>query len=232
MDKSRPVVISLGGSLVVPNGLINTRFLTEFNSFIREKIAHGFKFFICIGGGATARHYIEAAKQLVGSITDRDLDWLGIHATRLNAHLIRTMFHDLAHPRVISNYEKKIENLTQPLVIAAGGKPGWSTDYDSAMLARDYNADMLINMSNIETIYESDPRKNPQAAPLHHITWEQMEKLVGEKWKPGINVPFDPVATRLAKKLGLKVYVIGKNLKNLDNILMGKEFLGTVITSA
>lgn len=230
MDKTKPVVISLGGSIVVPNGGIDIKFLTEFNNFIRKKIAENWRFFIVVGGGATARHYIDYAKKIVGTITDWDLDWLGIHTTRLNAHLIKTIFQDVAHPRIIENYEKKIAHLSEPLVIAAGWKPGCSTDYDAVVLARDYDAKVVINMSNITTVYDKDPKQFPTAKPLHNLTWREFEKLVGTDWKPGSNLPFDPVATRFAKTLGIVVYVIGKDLTNLDSILKGRDFTGTVIT--
>jgi uridylate kinase len=47
---------------------------------------------------------------------------------------------------------------------------------------------------------------------------------------PGKNVPFDPVASRHAAKIGLKVIcAAGKNLQNLELILSGKPFLGTTI---
>lgn len=232
MDKSKPIIISLGGSLVIPNGGMDTKFLSDFNHFIREKITEGFRFFIVVGGGATARHYIEEAKQVVGNITDWDLDYLGIHATRLNAHLLRTIFQDVAHPRIIANYEKKINNLRQPMVVAAGWKPGFSTDYCAVTLGRDYDAKVVINMSNITTVYDKDPKKFPDAKPLHKINWDEFTKLVGNIWSPGSNLPFDPVATRFAKELGISVYVIGKDLANLDNILEGLDFVGTVISSS
>lgn len=230
MDKKKPIIVSLGGSLVVPNGGIDTKYLASFNSFIREKVANNWRFFIVVGGGATARRYIDAGQKVVGSLTDWDLDWLGIHTTHLNAHLLRTIFQDIAHPRIIQNYEKKIKNLTQPLVVAAGWKPGCSTDYDAVVLARDYRARVVVNMSNIVSVYDKDPKKHKDAQPLHKLTWEQFEKIIGSKWKPGSNYPFDPIATKLAKKLGLTVYVIGKDLDNLDGLLRGKKFEGTVIS--
>lgn len=232
MDKSKPIVISLGGSLVIPNGGMDTKFLSDFNTFIRAKIAQDWRFFIVVGGGATARHYIDEAKQIVGNITDWDLDFLGIHATRLNAHLIRTIFQDVAHPRIIANYEKKIAHVRQPVVIAAGWKPGFSTDYDAVILGRDYDANVIINMSNIASVYDKDPKKFPDAKPFHKMNWDEFAALVGNKWNPGSNLPFDPVATKLAKDLGLTVYVIGRDLSNLENILDGKNFLGTAISSA
>ncbi len=230
MDKDKPIIISLGGSLVIPNGGMDTKFLSEFNHFIREKIASCWRFFIVVGGGATARHYIEEAKKIAGNITDWDLDFLGIHATRLNAHLLRTIFQDVAHPRIIANYEKKIDNLKQPVVIAAGWKPGFSTDYDAVILARDYDAKIIINMSNISQVYNRDPKKFTDAKPLHQISWSDFEKLVGNKWSPGSNLPFDPIATKAAKEFNLTVYVVGKDLNNLNKILDGVEFLGTVIS--
>lgn len=231
MDKSKPIIISLGGSLVIPQGGIDTGFLSRFNAYIRKKIADKWRFFIVVGGGATARHYIEAARKIAGPITDWDLDWLGIHTTRLNAQLIRTIFRDVAHQRIIENYKKRIVNLHEPLVIAAGWRPGCSTDYDAVVLAHDYSARIVINMSNIPVVYDRDPKHHPDAKPLHKLAWDEFQKLVGTEWNPGKNLPFDPVATKRAKELGLKVYIIGSDLTNLDNILEGKDFLGTVISS-
>ena len=231
MDKSKPVVISLGGSLVVPNGGIDTAYIKKFNQFVREKIAEGWRFFVVVGGGATARTYIEAARNVTGEISDWDLDYLGIHTTELNAHFIRTVFRDIAHPRIVHNYEKKIENLKEPLVIAAGWKPGCSTDYDAMLLVRDYGGDTLINMSNIEWVYNKDPKKHTDAKPIKRSTWGDFEKLFDKNWFPGNNVPFDPQATKLAKELNSRVYIIGKDLTNLNNLLNGREFTGTVIVS-
>lgn len=231
MDKNKPIIISLGGSLIVPNGGIDLEFLKKFNDFIRKKIAQKWRFFIVVGGGKLARHYIQAAKETVGSITDWDLDWLGIHSTRLNAHLVRTIFHDLAHPRIIENYEKKILNLKESLVIASGWKPGRSTDYDAVVLAKDYNAKMIINMSNIPKVYDKDPKIHKKAKPLDKITWSEFKKLFDAKWRPGANVPFDPMAIDLAQKHCLIVYCIGSDIDNLENVLSGREFIGTVVYS-
>lgn len=230
IDKSRPLVISLGGSLVSPNGGVATSFLSEFNLFIRAKITQGWRFFIVVGGGAVARHYIDAARNIVGDISDWDLDWLGIHATRLNAHIIKTIFEGVVHPRIIQNYDKKIVNLTKPLVVAAGWKPGWSTDYDAVILARDYGAKVIINMSNITQVYDKDPKEYKQAKPIRKISWDKFEKLVGTNWRPGSSLPFDPIATKLAKEIGLTVYVLSKDLLNFDKVFLHKEFVGTIIS--
>ena len=57
-----------------------------------------------------------------------------------------------------------------------------------------------------------------------------MEKIVGSKWSPELNLPFDPIATKLAKKLGLTVIVTnGNNFENINNIITGDKFIGTII---
>ncbi len=228
--KQPPVIISVGGSLIVPNGGIDTKFLSKFNEFIRKHVKKGKTFFIVAGGGKTARHYIEAGRKIIGNITTDDLDWLGIHSTRLNAHLLRTIFKDIAHPRIIKDYDKKFYNLKKPVVIGAGWKPGWSTDYDAVMLAKHYGSRLIINLTSVYWVYDKDPKKHKDAKPIKRLTWEEMESIVGTEWKPGTNAPFDPVAAQLAKKLGLTVIVTnGHDFRNLDKILEGDAFKGTVI---
>src|ERR1043166_9478435 len=96
-ENDRIVIISLGGSLVVPDG-IDTVFLAKFKDCIERHIAEGFRFLVIVGGGQTARRYQKAAHD-VAELTDEDADWLGVHATRLNAHLLRTVFKHVAHPK-------------------------------------------------------------------------------------------------------------------------------------
>lgn len=228
--KEPPIIISVGGSLIVPNGGVDTEFLSNLNKLIRREVTKGKRFFLVSGGGKIARHYQEAGRQVIGDINNEDLDWLGIHATRFNAHLLRTIFQDIANPRIITNYDKKFRKWEEPVVIGAGWKPGWSTDYDAVILARDYGAQLIINLSNIDGVYNKDPKKFPDAKFINKITWEEMIKIIGDKWSPGFNAPFDPIAAPLAKKIGLTVVVAnGHNFKNLEKIIDGEPFKGTVI---
>ena len=226
-------VISVGGSLIVPNEGINTQFLKHLNNFIRQQLAtdEHRQFFLVSGGGMTTRHYQEAAKDVIGhELPDSDIDWLGLHATRLNGHLLRTIFYDIAHPRIVENYDHKLENLHERLVIGAGWKPGWSTDYCAVQLAEDYGVKTVINLSNIDQVYDKDPKKFSDAIPLPAISWTDFRKIVGDTWTPGMNAPFDPIASKKAQGLGLKVIVMNGNpFDNLLNYFAKKEFVGTVI---
>jgi len=226
------IVMSIGGSLIVPNGGIDTEFLMNLNKFIRKQLAKNKnrQFFLVIGGGAIARHYRDAGAEVIGhELTDDDKDWLGIHATKLNAHLVRTIFRDIAHPYIIKHYEI-IRKVTESVIVAAGWKPGWSTDNDAVLICEDYGVREVLNLSNIDKVYDKDPKQFPDAKPIDNINWGKFRKIVGDKWIPGINAPFDPVAAKKAQELKVKVVVMnGYNFENLENYFNGKKFVGTVI---
>ena len=224
--------MSIGGSLVVPNEGIDTKFLSELNKFIREQLAKhpNRQFFLVIGGGSTAGAYINAGRQVIGGeLTRDDLDWLGIHTTKLNAHLVRTIFRDIAHPYIIKHYEI-IRKVTEPVVVAAGWKPGWSTDYDAIMLCEDYDVKEVVNLSNVKQVYNKDPKEFKDAKPVDKFSWKDFRKMVGDKWVPRMNTPFDPVAAKKAEELGVKVVVMsGADFDNVRKYFDGEKFLGTVI---
>jgi len=228
-------VLSLGGSVFAPNGgknQIDIQYLHKFDRFIRKQIALKRRFFIVTGGGFTARQYRDAAQAAAGKgITDEDLDWVGVHATRLNAHLFRTLLRDVAYPFVLKHYEivdKKANDY--PVVMCAGWRPGWSTDYDAVVVANDYKVKTIINLSNIDQVYDKDPKKHKDAQPIKKMSWDELIKIVGSEWKPGLNAPFDPIASRIAKESKLKVIVTnGHDFRNLERILDGKSYIGTTI---
>lgn len=226
--RKTPVIISLGGSLIVPKTGIDAAFLRRFRTFIAKRVAKGGRFVLICGGGSTARAYQKAAKA-VGHLSREDVDWIGIHSTRLNAHLLRTVFRKLAHATVVKN-PMAPPSFREPVLIAAGWKPGWSTDYCATLLASSLGATTVMNLSDIDRVYSADPRKDPKAKPLEYIGWKAFRRLVGNRWDPGANVPFDPVAAKMAERIGLEVKMVnGRDLDAIGKALDGKPFKGTVI---
>jgi len=227
--KKETIVLSVGGSLVVPKEGIDTVFLKNFKKLMEKFCRTGQRFVVVVGGGGTARQYQTAAKAIV-KLTRDDLDWLGIHSTRLNGHLVRTVLRDLAHPIMIKDPTTPLGKWTEPILVAAGWKPGWSTDYVATRLAKRLKAKFLVNLSNIDLLCDKDPNKFSDAKTIKDISWQDFRKIVGTEWDPGMNVPFDPVASRLAEQCKLDVVILnGKNIKNLDNFLSQKKFVGTTI---
>ena len=160
---------------------------------------------------------------------DFDLDLVGIRATKLNAELVRVLFGNLAHKDVVEDPNKKIKT-DKNIVIASGWVPGFSSDMDAVLLAKNVCADKVINLSNIEYVFDKDPKKFKSAKSIEKISWSDFQKIVGTRWVAGHSFPFDPVASVKAKQFGLKVIVAkGNDLNNLKNIFGDKKFKGTVI---
>lgn len=221
-------ILSVGGSIIIPKTGFDLDFLNNFRKLIIEKIKKGDRFIIITGGGNTARMYQAAAKD-IGQLKPDDVDWMGIHATRLNAHFMRTILRDYAHPIVVRDFTQKL-NWTEPVLVASGWKPGWTTDYCATKFAELYGGKQVINLSNIDYIFDSDPKTNPNAKKFENMTWSEIRKIVGDKHVPGANVPFDPIASREAEMIGLTVSIVnGKNLKEVEKALDGEKFQGTVI---
>ncbi len=223
-------MVALGGSIVFPER-IDWAFLRRFRSFILRQVKKGRKFVIVVGGGRLSRMYVEAAAK-VTTVKNEDKDWLGIHATRSNAHLLRTIFRDIADPVVIDN-RYKIKKLRFPVTIASGWRPGWSTDYVAAALTHDFGVKTFIVAGKPDGVYTKDNVRYKNAKYISKLTWREYRKLIPARWEPGSHAPVDPVAARFAEKNNLvSVVVAGTDLKNFNALLSGGNFRGTCISDS
>nr|QQK86621.1 uridylate kinase [Treponema sp.] len=227
-------VLSVGGSIVAPDKP-DFDFLDKFSKTIRNWLSQDSsrKIIMVIGGGAPARDYQNAYRTVCvlckKNINNDEADWIGIMATRLNAQLVKALFSDLC-PNPVVYDPTAVDMFGGQVLVAAGWKPGFSTDNDAVVLAERFSGNLVVNLSNIAKVYTDDPKKNPEAKPIDSISWEDFIKIVGTEWVPGKNTPFDPVASQRAQKAGIKVIcAAGKDIENLENILNGKNFKGTVI---
>jgi uridylate kinase len=227
MENTEAIVISLGGSIIVPDE-IDTLFLKSFVEMVRGYVSKGYRFVIITGGGKVARKYQNAAKELVNPSTE-DLDWIGIASLKLNAELTRVVFGDLAHHEVIPNLEEPFSS-DRPVIIGSAFQPGRSTDWDAVIAAHTMGAKKVINLSNIDFAYDKDPHKYPDARKLEKVSWSEYRSFIPAEWTSGLSTPFDPIASERAESLGIEVAIMnGRNIENLKKYLNGQEFVGTVI---
>lgn len=219
------LIISLGGSVFVQDS-IKADFITDFISLVKRHL-DTYHFIIVVGGGKFCRVYQDAARAM--GVTDADeLDRIGIRVTQVNAELFRALLGSEAHAEIQNNPTKKIT--TEKIIVASGWKPGCSTDHDTVLLAQTYGAKKIINITNTDYLYDRDPRQHKDAKPIKQTTWAALQSIVGTEWKPGLNTPFDPVATKVGAQSKLKLIIVGPNIKNLDNLLRNKPFSGTIIS--
>lgn len=228
MAKKEKFVVSLGGSIAFPNGP-DIQFLKDFCQMIVKEVQKGNQFAIVVGGGGIARQYQKASLE-IGQVSSAGKDWMGIYSTRLHAIFLREILKPLFLGVFFDEKGRKKSFSDYKVLIFAGQKPGNSTDLVAVKKAADLSVDTVINLSKPDYVYTANPDEDKTAEPIERLTWPEFFKLVPEKWSPGMNAPFDPIAGRLAQKNSLKVIVAcGRDLSNFQKILAGEKFKGTII---
>jgi len=226
--KKSMIVISLGGSLIVPDK-IDIKFLKEFKKII-QKHAREYKFIIVCGGGSVARKYISSLKEL--SINEKLQSFAGISATRMNARFMSYIFHinpEKGIPHKMKNLRKYIKKQDIIFCGALEYKPDQTSDSTAAEIAQKLKSD-FINLTNIAGLYNKNPLEHKNAKFISKISWIEFDKMANKiKFKPGQHFVLDQTASKIILKNKIKTYILGKNLKNLDNLLDNKKFKGTII---
>lgn len=222
------IVISLGGSLIVPDE-VDINFLNNFKNTINSFVEKGKKFVIIAGGGKLCRRYQDSA-MAISNLTPEELDWLGIYSTRFNAQFLKFVFGKNAKEEIITDPTLEI-TFDKPIILGGGWKPGNSTDLVAITIAKSIGAKKVINLSNTDYVYDSDPKFNKEAEKIENISWKDYRMLIPDGWHPGLNSPFDPVASKLAEENQISVITMnGTNIPNFTDFLEGRDFKGTTIS--
>jgi len=223
-------IIKLGGSILVPE-FANGGLLAEFRKIILSRVALGERFIIMIGGGYVCRKYQEALVD-AGVSDYESQNWMGVFTTRLNAEFIRLGFGDAAHPEILVSPDSMPEEISHAVVVCGADQPGRSSNYDAVLFARNIGATQVINLSNIDYVYNTDPRTNPDAIRHPEVSWAQYRTFIPKEFTPGMSTPFDPVASGQAQALDIDVvFMKGSPIQNLKNYLENGEVEGSVISN-
>lgn len=223
------IIISLGGSVLVPDE-INTEYFKRFADFVKE-IHKKHEVAIVTGGGRLARKYIEIARRF--GANEAFCDIIGIDATRLNSRLMIAAIGEDANFEPLKNFEEARNFINSKKILVMGGThPGHSTDAVSAILAEYINADLLINATNVDGIYDKDPKKYKNAVLYKKLSADQLVDIVkSHSLGAGDYKLIDILAAKIIQRSKIRtIFLNGKNLENMRNAIAGKKFVGTVIT--
>lgn len=222
-------VISLGGSVFYGTDKIDVDYIKKFSKTIRKFAKKGNKFVIITGGGKPARDYIGAMKEL--GATEGISDMPAILITKANAWLVMAALSNACNDKMPENYEEIFEKLKASNIVVCGGfMPGVDTDADAASISDYAGAGRLINITNVRGVYDKDPKKFENARFIQKISYGDYMKLIMPiEIKPGSHAPFSLMATKMAQRAGIKICVIGRDIKNFENCASGRKFDGTII---
>ena len=228
--KKRVIVLSLGGSIIIPKD-INVKFLTQFRKMLKQN-TRKYKFVVVCGGGSTAREYISGLeKENIGKKRFFQ-GLLGIATTRLNARFMTYFFGNDAN-KGIPHDMKEVKNMLKLYDIVFCGALRYAkdetSDGTSAKLANYFKTN-FINITNVPGLHTKNPKKYKNAKLIPHISWKDFHKMAtSQGFKPGQHFVLDQSAARIIRDYEISTYIIGQNLKQLDNLLKNKKFKGTLI---
>ncbi len=229
MATRRRVALNTGGSIVAP-AVIDPDFLRRLAQVL-IKASDDRDLFVVVGGGRTARVYIEAGRAI--GADEETLDRIGIEATRLNARLLIAGLGERVFPHVPGSVGEALDAIeANPIVVMGGTRPGQTTDAVSAMLADEAGADELIILTNVDGVYTEDPGANPDADRLPEITSARLQEIVGsDQYEAGSKTVVDPVAAGIIHRAGITTKVLdGRDLEQVTAALAGEAFHGTIVT--
>jgi uridylate kinase len=182
------------------------------------------------GGGIIARHYVNLARSL-GS-DESSLDVMGIEISRLNAMLLSAALGNSVYPVIPSNLQEiSIACQSGKIVVSGGLHPGQSTNATAALICEKIKADRFLNATDVDGIYDSDPKENPKAKMFKEITIKRCFKLLNtESTQAGSYDLMDIVAMKVIERSKIPTWVIKSDPKIIRNLIMKNSQAGTKIT--
>jgi len=148
-----------------------------------------------------------------------ELEMLGTPTRVMSALRIDQVCEPFIRKRAIHHLEKGY------VVILAGGtgSPFFTTDSAAALKACELNCEILLKGSNVEGIYDADPRQNKDAKMFKTISFQKALEM-------GLTV-MDNTAYALCQRERIPVVVFNLgNLENIERILAGED-VGTLVTN-
>lgn len=227
------IVLKIGGSILSPSfeNLFDFNYVNSFKEkFLQFSETH--QFVLIAGGGHLAKKYQSIAKDNGAGV--REIDWAGTSSNNHNSVMLRVALGDSAHDTSLTYSQIREGNtieFSEPFLTVGANEPGHSGDYDTVIMANNYNSKKIFILKDVDGVYTSDPDINPDAKFLKDLSWDEYQKILGtEIFTPKMAVPVDPIATKLAHESGISCIIInGKNLDNLIKAIAGEDFIGTTI---
>ncbi len=219
------IVITIGGSIIIKDH--NYKKFKDYAEVLQD-LADENEIFVVVGGGKTARDYIGIVRGL--GVSEAVCDDVGIEVTRLNAKLLIAALGDHAYPEVPHNFRDALQFAASKKIIVMGGtEPAHSTDAVGSILAEFVGADLLINATSVNGLYNKDPNIYSNAKMFNEVTPSKMMELMSKKdIKAGTYEFFDTTAIQIIKRSGIKTVILnGEDSKNIKRAINSK--IGTTI---
>ncbi|MBD3880661.1 UMP kinase [Phormidium tenue FACHB-886] len=199
---------------------------------VKEIVSEGVQTAIVVGGGNIFR----GVKGAAAGMDRATADYVGMIATVMNAITLQDALEQLGIPtRVLSAIEmqevaepyirrRAIRHLEKGRVVifgAGSGNPFFTTDTTAALRAAEINAEVVFKATKVDGIYDSDPKKNPNARRFQSLTYSY---VLNHDLKV-----MDSTAIALCKDNNIPIIVFDLSVPgNVRRSIMG-ESIGTIV---
>jgi uridylate kinase len=179
------VVLKLSGEVLREPGSnesISPEVVQKIAAQIAEATKLGVELALVIGGGNIWRGLTASHK----GMNRTTADYMGMLATVINGLALMAALEDLgvevrvqtaiemqnlAEPFIVRRATRHLELGRVVIFVAGTGNPFFSTDTTAALRAAEIGAQAILKATKVDGIYDSDPKKNPDAKRFDHITY-------------------------------------------------------------
>jgi uridylate kinase len=223
------VVVSIGGSVLI-TGSGDREYLEGLADLLRREGGR-VPLVVTTGGGRTAREYIHLGREM--GLTEVELDEIGIDVTRLHARLLAARIGPPAPAHPPESVRATVSALASGSPVVLGGtEPGHTTDGVAALLAVRLRAVRVVNATDVDGVYDQDPRTSPTARRLERMDGKEFRAMVHQRstGEAGQNFLFDRLGADLLARASIPLAVVaGRDLGNLEKAIGGRAFVGTLV---
>jgi len=218
------LVVKISGKIVDPS---RPELIRGYAEVLKSLQMSGTRIVVVVGGGPEARKYVEAAKAL--GLGDGVADLVGIEVSRINAMLLASAIGDGAHTPIPRSIDDALKAWATGRIVVMGGlQPGQSTSGTAAVIAELLGVKTILYASDVEGIYDKDPKQFSDARKLDVVSVDELVKIVRQRYEAGGYELLDPVAVGIIRRSCIEVVVF--NGFNPDNLLKAlRRQIGTVV---
>lgn len=217
-------VLKVGGSILYDHLLnINFDLLKRVKDWYWDAKKSYDTIVLVTGGGGLSRSMEEKITGTIGG--EENFHNIAMSLTQTNATMLAAYLEDeeIFVPKKLGDAYEFLNKEESKYMVSGGLKVGWSTDMDAAVFADILDSGRVHKVSNIDFIYDKDPKEFFEAKPIRDMTWDEYFKMFdivnGQEHTPNDHIPVDVQCSQFCARKDISFHISGgKLLIELDKI--------------